>query len=447
MSIDYSAYISSSKRSELYCSIEDTNYSNNNTKKNIKNDNRIYTFKNPNYSEHFNKLQGKNDYRNSHRANIDSSMSLRDFLASIPSFAEFSDQQLLLLEEKAEIKSYEYNEVIFKQGDCGDDFYVIQHGIVDVLVQDNPILLKRGDYGKVVNRLSQGCFFGERALLTSEARAATIKAAAPNSNGMDTKTICIIFSRQVYEEIISGSTALLGKDINDNIDWSKDNETRSLVKHIESILEIDYHTVINDSNGTSNSDHDVGTNNQSSSNSESNGKPKIPQKIRKILYELSTVFTPELSVDEIISRMVVTVKQSLRADRVGLFVLSEDKHSLVLKVSERTRGIRLPVGSGLAGEVFKTNRIINIKDAYLDNKFNPRMDRSTGYRTRQVLGAPLRHPISHETIGVLQVNNRSDGSLEPFSSDQERILVSACSQLSELLHGREEVFIHSGRQC
>ena len=34
-------------------------------------------------------------------------------------------------------------------------------------------------------------------------------------------TVCLVFSKEIYEEIISNSSALIGKDINDNTDWSK----------------------------------------------------------------------------------------------------------------------------------------------------------------------------------------------------------------------------------
>lgn len=75
---------------------------------------------------------------------------------------------------------------------------------------------------------------------------------------------------------------------------------------------------------------------------------------------------------------------------------------MVLKVSERSKGVRLPV-RGLAGAVCTGNKAINIADAYQDPRFDATMDRRTGYRTRQILGVPLRHPLSGDAIGLLQV--------------------------------------------
>jgi hypothetical protein len=47
-------------------------------------------------------------------------------------------------------------------------------------------------------------------------------------------------------------------------------------------------------------------------------------------------------------------------------------------------------------------------------------------------------------MGVLQVNNRTDGSLDRFSDEHQSILELAAEQLSELLHGRAELLIKSG---
>ena len=74
-----------------------------------------------------------------------SNMRLKDFLASIPSFSDFTDEQLLSLETKARIQKYDTGDVIFRQGEEGDAFYVIHEGGVDVLIQDSAGQLKRGD--------------------------------------------------------------------------------------------------------------------------------------------------------------------------------------------------------------------------------------------------------------------------------------------------------------
>ena len=102
--------------------------------------------------------------------------------------------------------------------------------------------------------------------MTAESRAATIRVSQEG-------TVCLLFSRSVYEEIISGGSALLGQDSNVNVDWSTDHETRSLFRHIDNILDITHNPA----------------------------NAGLSPRMRRILYELTTAFTPELSPDEVIS--------------------------------------------------------------------------------------------------------------------------------------------------
>lgn len=382
---DYEALLSSELRAQLYSPAN----------------NNCLEYQNPLYK--FNKaVAAKKKQSNATTSN---NLRLKDFLVSISSFSEFTEQQLLTLERKATIKRYNSEDIIFKQGDEGDNFYVIHEGTVDVLIQDKLNKVQEGNYGRVVNRLTGGCYFGERALMTAEKRAATIKVIS--------KTVCLVFSRAVYEEVISGSNALIGKDVSDHVDWSKDNETRSLYKHVERILEIN--------------------------DPVHNYSPEV----KSLRYQLATIFTPELLTDEIVSRMVITVQKAVHADRVGLFILNEDRRSMVLKVSERSKGVRLPV-RGLAGAIVENNKVINIMDAYQDSRFDGTMDRRTGYTTRQVLGVPVHHPLTGEAVGVLQVNNRTDDPNSPFSEAHREILELAAEQLSELLHNRVELMAGTG---
>ena len=148
-------------------------------------------------------------------------------------FSNFTDQQLVTLEQKAKIVKFQQGEVLFKQGEEGNNFYVIHDGAADVLIQEDVKKLKKNDLGMAVNRLTSGCYFGERALMNAEPRAASIKAVLD--------TVCLVFSRAVYEEVISGSNALIGKDASDHVDLTKDHETGSLFRHVEGILELRIH--------------------------------------------------------------------------------------------------------------------------------------------------------------------------------------------------------------
>ena len=342
----------------------------------------------------------KNDRMNK----IGGAKQIKDFLASVATFADFDAQQLHKLEASAVIRSYQEGQIIFLQGEVGAEFFVIHTGSVDILIQEDksqlPGLRQTKDYGKVVNRLNEGSFFGERALMTFEPRAATIRAS--------TNAVCYVFSRRIYEDVISGA---VGTTFEAALDLSKDHETRSLFKHITTILDIQRMT-------------------------------SVSQEVRRTFYALTTTFTPELSADQVIARMVMIVKAAVSADRVGLFLLSEDKKMMVLKMSEISKGIRLPI-KGLAGAVLSLNEVLNIPDAYTDERFDTTMDKRTSYRTHQVLGVPVRNPVTGEAVGVVQVNNRTDVENGAFTDQHVAILQLAANQFEELLHGRMDVFLNS----
>jgi adenylate cyclase len=79
--------------------------------------------------------------------------------------------------------------------------------------------------------------------------------------------------------------------------------------------------------------------------------------------------------------------------------------------------IRVPMLSGIAGQVATTGEVLNIPDAYDSPHFFPSVDRETGYRTRSVLCMPIRNRAG-EVFAVAQLLNKEGG--RAFSPEDER---------------------------
>ena len=95
--------------------------------------------------------------------------SLHNQLRSVPLFAFVEEDFLAYLEEKVELVSYNQNQVICKEGEEADAFYLIRFGMVRVS-QTMP-------GGELVRRyLSRGDYFGEIGLLRSIKRTASCTA-------------------------------------------------------------------------------------------------------------------------------------------------------------------------------------------------------------------------------------------------------------------------------
>ena len=82
--------------------------------------------------------------------------------------------------------------------------------------------------------------------------------------------------------------------------------------------------------------------------------------------------------------------------------------------------IRFPADKGLAGYVVKTGESLNIADAYNDPRFNPEVDKETGYRTKTILCMPIKNN-NQEIIGAFQVLNKVNGV---FTKNDEDLLVA-----------------------
>ena len=150
------------------------------------------------------------------------------------------------------------------------------------------------------------------------------------------------------------------------------------------------------------------------------------QKKVALVQEVSRALTESGDLDSLLGLIMAKVTELMEADRSTLYLLTEDGHTLWSKVSqggERVE-IRLPVGEGIAGWVAQTREIVNIPDAYADQRFYPAVDVKSGYRTRSILSVPMLGSRG-ELVGVLQVLNKRDGV---FTHADEELLLALAAQ-------------------
>jgi CheY-like chemotaxis protein len=127
----------------------------------------------------------------------------------------------------------------------------------------------------------------------------------------------------------------------------------------------------------------------------------------------------ERAFDELLDFLAREAVGDMEADRSSIFLLDEARNELWSRVAlgMGEQVIRFPADRGIAGHVATTGEVLNVKDPYADARFNPAVDRQTGYRTRSILCGPLR-ARDGRIVGVLQVlNKRGDG---PFLAEDIR---------------------------
>jgi CRP-like cAMP-binding protein len=89
-------------------------------------------------------------------------------LKDVRFFSSLSEQDLAAVAERADELSVAAGTVLAREGELGDEFFVIESGTAEV---------SRG--GAPVAELGAGDFFGEIALLREERRTATVTATSP----------------------------------------------------------------------------------------------------------------------------------------------------------------------------------------------------------------------------------------------------------------------------
>src|SRR5262249_46094598 len=122
-------------------------------------------------------------------------------------------------------------------------------------------------------------------------------------------------------------------------------------------------------------------------------------------------------------------RRVLDCERSTIFLYDDHSDELYSRVAAGgepggIREIRFPAERGIAGEAFRTRMVINVPDAYADARFNPEVDRKTGYLTRNLLTCPLLG-LDGSAVGVLQVLNKNAGG---FSGWDEELIQSFGAQ-------------------
>lgn len=141
---------------------------------------------------------------------------------------------------------------------------------------------------------------------------------------------------------------------------------------------------------------------------------------RRATSVMRQTISTELSLTESLVELQKAILDVLCCERVTLFVVDERTKEIRSQsgLDARTPVIRVPFGKGVAGWVAETGEALNIPDAYESPLFNPEIDKTTGYRTRNILCYPIRD-TSGATVAVMQGLNRHGG---PFTSLEEKNL-------------------------
>ncbi len=143
------------------------------------------------------------------------------------------------------------------------------------------------------------------------------------------------------------------------------------------------------------------------------------------LLKMGQAMAGEQDISKLLALITDETATALNAERCTVFLLDRDTNELWSKVGIgiEEQELRFPAYKGIAGYVVKTGETLNIEDAYNDPRFNPSIDKRTGYKTNNLLCMAIRNR-KMETIGVFQVLNKQGGV---FTGEDEELMTTISS--------------------
>jgi uncharacterized membrane protein len=91
-------------------------------------------------------------------------------LREVPLFSEMDEQEVDGIRAIMEVMKFKAGQVIIREGELGDLFYVITEGRVEITIRD------AGGADLILHEAGPGDFFGELSMLTNEPRSARVRA-------------------------------------------------------------------------------------------------------------------------------------------------------------------------------------------------------------------------------------------------------------------------------
>ncbi len=191
---------------------------------------------------------------------------------------------------------------------------------------------------------------------------------------------------------------------------------------------------------------------------------KLPQEKRGMTFE--ALFYRQLqhvtariheteNLDQIMLEASQDICKLLNADRLTLYAVTPDGTSIISKIKtglNSSSELKLPITpQSIAGYAAFSRQLVNLHDVYDDHAlkqvhpaltFLKQVDKRSGYRTKQMLAAPI---LEGETLhGVLQViNNKGD---QPFSDLEVEGVLELCRTLATAIRQRVQKASESERR-
>lgn len=118
--------------------------------------------------------------------------------------------------EDLDIRNYKPGDIVFKQGEVGDEAYIVEKGMIEIT--------KEADNGSamMLNTVKRGKMFGEMALIDASPRMATARAVG--------NTTLIVIPKAAFEKLLGNTDVVVRTILNTVMDRLR-QQTNQFVKN------------------------------------------------------------------------------------------------------------------------------------------------------------------------------------------------------------------------
>ncbi|WP_437285860.1 PP2C family protein-serine/threonine phosphatase [Sorangium sp. So ce406] len=142
-----------------------------------------------------------------------------------------------------------------------------------------------------------------------------------------------------------------------------------------------------------------------------------------LILDVSRKLAAPCDLTELLELIIKTGREVIGADRGSVFLYDAEAKELYSRVATGEAQIRVSIDKGIAGECARRRQTIVVDDCYADPRFNPEIDRRTGYHTKSLITVPLIG-LDDKLVGVLQMLNSAVGHFGPDERDVAELLAA-----------------------
>jgi len=140
------------------------------------------------------------------------------------------------------------------------------------------------------------------------------------------------------------------------------------------------------------------------------------------LVDIARDLASTLDLDILLSRIVHAATEITGAEAASILLYDDTSQQLYFQVSTNMddsmqRGLLVPLEGSIAGWIVTNRKTVRIKNVHEDERFFSKVEKTTGFSTKSMLGIPL--VTKNKIVGVLEALNKQGG----FSETDESMLL------------------------